>query len=103
MLCLLTVRTLKPGTFDQFRDAFMQAVDADDPPPGMVRFNMIRNVEAPDEVICFGVFDGSIEDLRALNQDGSRDAQLSAIAPFVASTGADGIFDVVEDLHAATA
>jgi hypothetical protein len=103
MLCALTVRTLKPGTFDQFRDAFMQAVDAEDPPPGMVRFNMIRNIQAPDQVICFGLFDGSLEDLRGLNQDGSRDAQLAAIAPFVQATGADGIFDVVEDLHATTA
>jgi hypothetical protein len=103
MLCALTVRTLKPGTFEQFREAFMQAVDAADPPAGMVRFNMVRNVQAPDEVICFGFFDGTLEDLRALNRDGSRDAQLASIAPFVESTGADGLFDVVEDLHAATA
>ena len=24
MLCALTVRTLEPGTFDQFREAFMR-------------------------------------------------------------------------------
>jgi hypothetical protein len=24
MICALTVRTLKPGTFEQFREAFMQ-------------------------------------------------------------------------------
>jgi hypothetical protein len=103
MLCALTVRTLKPGTFQQFHDAFMQDVHAEDPPPGLVRFNMVRNVESPDEVICFGLFEGTLEDLRALNRDGRRDAQLDAIAPFVASTGVDGIFEVVEDLQAATA
>jgi quinol monooxygenase YgiN len=97
MLCALTVRTLKPGTFDQFRDAFMRAVDADDPPPGMVRFDMVRNVDAPDEVICFGLFDGTVDELRSLDRD-DRAAQLAAIAPYVESTGADGIYEVVEEL-----
>src|SRR5215208_3570575 len=102
MLCALTVRTLKPGTFEVFRDAFMGAVDADDPPPGMVRFDMVRNVHVPDEVICFGMFDGTVEELRALNQD-DREAQLAAIAPYVESTGADGIYEVVEELSVARA
>jgi quinol monooxygenase YgiN len=97
MLCALTVRTLKPGTFEQFREAFMRGVDPDDPPPGMVRFDMVRNVDAPDEVICFGMFDGTVEELRALNRD-DREAQLAAIAPYVESTGADGVYEVVEEL-----
>ena len=101
MLCALTVRTLEPGTFDRFREAFMQAVDADDPPPGMVRFNMIRNVQNPDEVICFGMFDGTVEQLREVTGEGRRGEQLAAIAPFVADVGADGLYEVVEDLAAA--
>lgn len=100
MLCALTVRTLEPGTFDRFREAFMQAVDADDPPPGMVRFNMIRNVQNPDEVICFGMFDGTVEQLRDATGEGRRGEQLAAIAPFVTGVGADGLYEVVEDLAA---
>ncbi len=88
MLCALTVRKLEPDSFDEFRDAFMQGIDPNDAPPGMVRFNMVRNVQDPDEVICFGMFDGTMDELRALNQ-GGRDEQLAAIAPFVASVGAD--------------
>jgi hypothetical protein len=102
MLCALTVRTLKPGTFDQFRAAFMQGIDPDEAPPGMVRFSMVRNAQDPDEVICFGTFDGSIEELRALAR-GGRDEQLAAIAPFIESVGADGIYEVVEDLAVAPA
>ena len=102
MLCALTVRTLEPGTFDQFRAAFMQGIDPDEAPPGMVRFSMVRNAEDPDEVITFGMFDGSIEELRALARDG-RDEQLAAIAPFIASVGADGLYEVVEDLSVAPA
>ena len=100
MLCALTVRTLEPGTFDQFRAAFMQDVDADDPPRGMVRFSMIRNVQDPDEVITFGVFEGTLEELRDVTGEEGRGEQLSAIAPFVAGVGADGLYEVVEDLAA---
>ena len=64
---------------------------------------MIRNVENPDEVITFGFFDGSVDELRqnASSQDYER--QLERIAPFVASVGADGLFEVVEEYVAAGA
>jgi hypothetical protein len=32
MLCALTIRTLKSGTFEQFREAFMQHEDHESPP-----------------------------------------------------------------------
>jgi heme-degrading monooxygenase HmoA len=51
MLCALTVRKLKPGSFEQFRDAFARNDDPANPPAGWVRFNMLRNAENPDEVI----------------------------------------------------
>ena len=97
MLCALTVRTLKPGTFEQFRDAFMAHENLEDPPAGYVRFNMIRNTESRDEVICFGFFDGSVDELRRTAPEQGYSAQLEAIAPFVASVGADGLYEVVED------
>jgi len=57
MICALTVRKLKPGTFEEFRAAFRQPMQAGNPPEGFVRFNMLRSTENPDEVICFGFFD----------------------------------------------
>jgi heme-degrading monooxygenase HmoA len=101
MICALTVRTLKPGTFDDFRQAFMTAIDPDNPPEGWVRFNMVRNVDNPDEVTTFGFFDGTVDELRAQGpQDEERAAQLEAIAPFVAGTGADGLYEIVEEFVA---
>jgi hypothetical protein len=97
MLCALTIRTLKAGTFDAFREAFMRHEGLEDPPPGYVRFSMIRNAEKPDEVVCFGFFDGEVEDLRRLAAEQDYDSQLDAIIPFVESVGADGIYRVVED------
>ena len=97
MLCALTIRTLKAGTFEDFREAFMRHEGLEDPPPGYVRFNMIRNAEKPDEVVCFGFFDGEVEDLRRLAAERDYASQLDAIAPFVESVGADGVYRVVED------
>ena len=98
MLCALTVRKLKPGSFEQFREAFMGDMP-DAPPPGWVRFNMIRNVEDADEVISFGFFDGTLEELRSSGQEGYEE-QMARIAPYVESVGADGLYKIVEDRSA---
>jgi heme-degrading monooxygenase HmoA len=95
MICALTVRTLKPGSFDQFREAFME--NADEMPEGFVRFDMLRNTENPDEVISFGFFDGSVEQLREVASKEGYEEQLERIAPFVESVGADGLYEIVEE------
>ena len=101
MICALTVRTLKPGTFDDFRQAFMGGLDTDNPPAGWVRFHMVRNVDNPDEVVAFGFFDGTVDELRtSAAQDETRAAQLDAIVPYVVATGADGLYEVVEEFTA---
>lgn len=97
MICALTVRTLKPGTCEQFREAFMAHEPLEDAPPDYVRFNMIRNTENPDRVICFGFFDGTVDELRRTAAEQGYAEQLAAIAPFVESVGADGKYEVVED------
>jgi len=102
MICALTVRTLEPGSFDQFREAFTRGFE-ESPPEGWVRFNMVRNVDSPDEVICFGFFDGDVEQLRSAAAQQGYSEQLSAIAPYVASVGADGLYEVVEDFSASKA
>ncbi|HXF00184.1 MAG TPA: hypothetical protein VN458_07540 [Solirubrobacterales bacterium] len=95
MICALTVRKLKPGTFDEFREAFMADESTEGMPSGS-QFFMIRNSGDPDEVICFGLFDGTLDELRASSAYSGYDEQLAAIAPFVESVSADGMYDVVE-------
>jgi heme-degrading monooxygenase HmoA len=102
MLCALTVRNLHPGTFEKFREAFMRHANPDAIPDGWVRFNMVRGVENPDEVVCFGFFDGTLEELRGAGQEGYAE-QMAAIAPYVASVGTNALFDVVEDESRASA
>jgi heme-degrading monooxygenase HmoA len=101
MVCALTVRTLKPGTFEEFREAFLQNIDRDSPPDGWVRFDMVRNTENPDEVICFGFFDGTADEVRRTADQIGRDDQQARIAPYVESVGADGLYEVVEEFDVA--
>lgn len=101
MVCALTVRQLKPGTFDEFREKFMEGTE--DMPEGWVRFNMVRNADNPDEVVTFGFFDGSVEDVRSAAAEQGYDEQLERIAPFVSGVGADALYEVVEDRTSAEA
>jgi hypothetical protein len=95
MLCALTVRKLKPGTFEQFREAFM-AGETDAPMPAGSQFFMVRNTGNPDEVICFGLFDGTLAELRSSDLYSGYDEQLAKITPFVDAVGTDGMYEVVE-------
>jgi hypothetical protein len=94
MICGLTVRKLKPGTFEQFREAFMEG-EPDEGPTG-AQFFMVRNTDDQDEVICFGLFDGTLEELRASDLYSGYDEQMKKIEPFVEAVGADGVYEVVE-------
>jgi len=97
MLCALTVRKLKSGTFEDFRAAFMQPMADGKLPEGFVRFYMLRNSGDPDEAICFGFFNGTAEELRASAGSRGYEEQQQAIAPYVESVGADGFFEIVEE------
>jgi hypothetical protein len=61
----------------------------------------VASARRPDEVVCFGFFDGTLDDLRRESSEQSRQGQQAAIAAFVESTGADGLFEVVEDFSVA--
>src|SRR4051812_28777402 len=63
MLCLFSARRLKPGAFDQFRRAWEPP--SDEFPPGFQRAYHARNVRDEDEIVSFGLFDGSLEELGA--------------------------------------
>lgn len=96
MLCALTVRKLKPGAGEDFKKAFVPA-EGVEAPAGWKQFYALRNVNDEDELITFGFFDGSLEDLRAGQQDSSDyEERRAAIEQYVESVGADGIYEVVE-------
>jgi hypothetical protein len=98
MYAALTVRKLKPGSYDEWRQAW-ESGGEDQWPEGAGNAYILRNVNDPDEVIAFGFFAGDMEALR--DDPGFADMQrkrMEAMAPYVESIGADGIFEVVEEL-----
>jgi hypothetical protein len=86
MLVLLTARRLKPGTFEEWRRAW----EPDEWPEQFSRAYVLRNREDPDEVISFGLWEGSVEDLQALDNS----VRIERMAAFVESKSIDGIYDV---------
>jgi hypothetical protein len=98
MLCALTVRNLKPGTMEQFKQAFIPD-DMSEVPAGWKRFYALQNVSDENQVVTFGFFDGTLEELRASQQEGggNYEARRAAADEFVEGVGADGVFEVVED------
>ena len=89
MLVLLTARRLKPGTFEQWRHAW----EPDEWPEQFSRAYVLRNRNDPDEVISFGLWEGSAEDLRAMADPTDR-SRIDRMAAFVESTLIDA--EVVE-------
>jgi heme-degrading monooxygenase HmoA len=99
MLCLLSARRLKPGAFDQFRRAWEPPSD-DVYPPGFRRAYHVRNVRDEDEIVSFGLFDTSLEELRAWRAE-HEDEELKrqdAMAAFVENVHVEGIYELVEEV-----
>jgi hypothetical protein len=67
------------------------------PPPGFTRFNMLRNASDPDEVVCFGFYEGTPDELRSKAYEFGYAEQREKIAPFVESVGTDAFFEIAVD------
>jgi hypothetical protein len=94
MICTLTARRLKPGSYDDFRSAW----DPGAVPDGWTRIYHCRDVTDPDVVISFGLFDGTLDALREAQRDLRRGEQVDRINPHVNETLLDGSYEVIEEL-----
>jgi hypothetical protein len=92
MLCAHTVRRLKPGTFDQFMEAFRP--DDEALPAGWVRFHALRGLSDENEVVTFGFFDGTLDELERSQSEGDYQSRRDAIEPYVEAVVANGLYDV---------
>ena len=90
----LTVRKLKPGTYDDWREAWGSA----DGPSG-ARAWIARRVGDEDEILAFGMIDASLEDLEKFrSSSGDEQARLSKMEPYIESVGSDGLYEVIEEV-----
>lgn len=95
MHAFLTVRKLQPGSYDDWRKAW----EPEEWPEGARKAYILRNVDDPDEIIAFGFYE---EDLSQLRNDSKmaeqQRARFERMAPYVASTGADGVYEVIDEV-----
>src|SRR3954452_12696270 len=96
MLCAMTQRKLKPGSYEDFKNAFVPG-DTVEAPAGWTRFYAVKSVADENEVITFGFFEGTLEELKAGQESGEYDERRAAAEEFVESVGVDGIFEVVDE------
>jgi hypothetical protein len=92
MLCAHTVRRLKPGSFDEFLRAFRP--DEEDLPEGWIRFHALRGTHDENEVVTFGFFDGTLEELDRSQREGDYEERRRAIEPYVEAVVLNGVYDV---------
>jgi len=95
MIVMFTARRLKPGAWDQFRQAWDPG---DATPPGLQRAYHARNIRDEDELISFGLFDMTEEDYRRWREEADaqelkRQDQMSA---FVQNEYVSGVYEVVD-------
>ena len=93
--CALTVRKIKPGSYEDWRRAWWPE---DDQTPENAEVYILRNRKDPDEIIAFGLIEGDIDEIIGSFDEDKERQRHEAMAPFVESTGADGIYEVIEEI-----
>ena len=63
------------------------------------RVFVCRDVRDPSVLLTFGLFDGTIEELRELQARSDREEQLDAIAPAVEEVLLDGSYEVLREIE----
>jgi heme-degrading monooxygenase HmoA len=95
---MFTARRLKPGAWEQFRQAWDPG---DERPPGFKRAYHARNIRDEDEVISFGLFDMSMDDYRSWReqQDAQENQRVDRMSTFVENEHVAGVYEVVDEVE----
>ncbi len=97
MLVFFSGRRLRPGTFDQFREAWMP--EGEKLPEGTVTIYHARNVKDENEVISFGIFDIGPDQLDAVRgEEPDELKRQDAMAQFISDIPLEGVYEVVEEI-----
>jgi heme-degrading monooxygenase HmoA len=97
MIVMFTARRLKPGAWEQFREAWDPG---DSVPPGLQRAYHARNIRDEDEVISFGLFDMSEDDYRQWRGevDAQENQRVDHMSAFVEHEYVSGVYEVIDTL-----
>jgi hypothetical protein len=100
MKVVFAARRLNPGHYEEFRKAWEPPEGF---PEGFARAYIIRDMNDPDVVVTFGLFEVSDERAGQLQVElePSERARHAAMAPYVAETLVAGLYDVVHEQEGA--
>ena len=94
IVCALSVRRLKPDSYDAFRDAW----EPKPWPKGALRAYHARSTADENVVVSFGLFDGTADELRSASGETDEAGRQERIAEHVESTSVDGLFEVLDEV-----
>lgn len=98
MIVMFTARRLKPGAWEQFRQAWDPGSE---PPPGLQRAYHARNIRDEDEIISFGLFDMTKDQYhqwRAEAED-AENKRVDHLSAFVLNEHVSGVYEVIDALE----
>jgi hypothetical protein len=101
MICTLTARRIKPGAFDAFREAFEKAGVEDVPQEIIKRWSRVyicRDVTDENVALTFGLFDGTLEELREIQRQAGPRSDSGPMAPHIEDVLLDGSYEVLEEI-----
>ena len=97
MIAAVTVRLLRPGTFEEFR----QAVQPDPWLPRLQRVLVYRNDDNPDQVLTMGLFDATAEEFDGLRDEqetlAEEDRRQQRVAAFEERVLLNGIYELADE------
>ncbi|HWF35771.1 MAG TPA: hypothetical protein VG295_10360 [Solirubrobacteraceae bacterium] len=98
MIVMFSARRLKPGAWDQFRQAWDPGENY---PPGFQRAFHARNIRDEDEVISFGLFDMTEDDYRRwrAEADAQEMERVDHISAFVVNEPVAGVYEVIDTVE----
>jgi heme-degrading monooxygenase HmoA len=96
MIVMLSARRLKPGAWEQFRQAWDSS---DSRPPGLQRGYHVRNIRDEDEIISFGIFDMTEADYRSWREeaDAAENKRVDRLSAFVENEHVAGVYETIEE------
>lgn len=99
MFCFISVKRVKPGTAEQYREAARPR----ELPPGFVWGYNARSLEDENVIASLALVDRTLEffsERMSVDNDFAQEMQrrADAMEPFVEETLLDGIFEIVDEL-----
>ena len=98
MLCLLTIRRLKPGMHEEFRRSW----EPDRWHGRLVRAYHVRSQDDPNEVMTVAFFEGTAEEIDAMRDDpewmAGEERRLRRIAPLEEAVELARVYEVIDEI-----